>query len=95
MFIEVTSKIQHLLANEKDRVFKNDFIPDGMACNAQFLRYDSIRNVWELEIRAQFASFKMELQYHQAQAIINGNEMFHYYKASIISHTVRDPSDMH
>jgi hypothetical protein len=91
MFIEVTDQIKDILENPNDRVFRNEFLPIGVAGNAQFLRYKSVEGIWELEVRAGFASFKVDLQQHQASALIEGKEMFHRYKLSIISHIVRDP----
>lgn len=82
MFIEVTDKIKDSLEDPLDRIFRNDYTPEGMFENAQFLRYRHKTGTWEIEIRSGFSKFKVMLQEFQAMAIIN-NELGHDFTLQV------------
>lgn len=86
MFVEKTKEIAHLLDNPEDRVFLNNNVPEGSSANAQFLRYKHEKNQWELDVRVEFAKFKIPLQEHQAKAIIDGNGVSNVFDLVVVNH---------
>ncbi|MBF0350926.1 MAG: hypothetical protein HQM11_07825 [SAR324 cluster bacterium] len=82
MFIDITEKLIDLLDTPSDKVYYNDATPIGVAENAQFLRFS--KNCWTLEIRVGFSQFFVNLQEHQAMAII------HNVSGNVFSLTIND-----